>query len=649
MANRTVKDAVTIKGTNPQYIVEKIIRTRIYESKYWKEECFALTAELLVDKAMDIKYIGGTFGGNIKPTPFICLALKMLQIQPEKDIVLEFIKNADYKYVRCLGAFYLRLTGSAKDCYNYLEPLFNDYRKIKLKNRNGVYELSHIDEFVESLLTAEMWCGQSLPRIQKRHILEENNEIEPRVSALDDDLMDMSSEDDTVPDYVYNSEPRAKLNMRRDPPKSPTLVRKSPPPRADRGRSRSPPAKRGRSRSPVAKRPEGARNHSPVEKRRSPEKRRSRSPEKRRSRSPEKRRSRSPEKRRSRSPEKRRSRSPEKRRPREPSPDLKRRSPERRRSPRRSPDRSRSYFVARDMASNKNIPKPVKFAFGGIAGMGATVFVQPLDLLKNRMQLSGEGGAARAHRTVFHAAISVVKSEGVPGLYRGLSAGLARQLLYTTTRVGIYTSLFDSFSGEDGSPPGFFTKAGCALTAGAIGSFVGTPAEISLIRMTADGGLPPEKRRNYKGVLNAFSRIAKEEGIGTLWRGCGPTVGRAIVVNIAQLVTYSSAKERLLGSGYFKDNIFCHFTSSMISGLATTIASMPVDICKTRIQNMKVVNGVPEYKGAVDVFLKIVRNEGFFSLWKGFTPYYARIGPHTVLMFIFLEQLNKTYVKVAGL
>lgn len=43
MANRTVKDAHTIKGTNPQYLIEKIIRSRIYESKYWKEECFALT------------------------------------------------------------------------------------------------------------------------------------------------------------------------------------------------------------------------------------------------------------------------------------------------------------------------------------------------------------------------------------------------------------------------------------------------------------------------------------------------------------------------------------------------------------------------------------------------------------------------------
>ena len=50
MANRTLKDAKSIHGTNPQYLVEKIIRSRIYDSQYWKESCFALTAELMVDK-----------------------------------------------------------------------------------------------------------------------------------------------------------------------------------------------------------------------------------------------------------------------------------------------------------------------------------------------------------------------------------------------------------------------------------------------------------------------------------------------------------------------------------------------------------------------------------------------------------------------
>lgn len=196
MANRTLKDAKSIHGTNPQYLVEKIIRSRIYDSQFWKESCFALTAELMVDKAMELRYIGGVYGGNIKPTPFICLVLKFLQIQPEKDIVIEFIRNEEFKYVRALGAFYLRLTASSEDCYKYLEPLYNDYRKLRRQNRAGEYEIVHMDEFIDELLREERVCDVILPRIQKRHILEENGDLELRVSTLDDDMDEEMSEDE---------------------------------------------------------------------------------------------------------------------------------------------------------------------------------------------------------------------------------------------------------------------------------------------------------------------------------------------------------------------------------------------------------------------------------------------------------------------
>ena len=59
---------------------------------------FILLAETLVDKAVELEYIGGTYGGSRKPAPFLCLVLKMLQLQPEQEIVYEFIKNKDYKY-----------------------------------------------------------------------------------------------------------------------------------------------------------------------------------------------------------------------------------------------------------------------------------------------------------------------------------------------------------------------------------------------------------------------------------------------------------------------------------------------------------------------------------------------------------------------
>ncbi|XP_064296467.1 mitochondrial 2-oxoglutarate/malate carrier protein [Phalacrocorax carbo] len=184
------------------------------------------------------------------------------------------------------------------------------------------------------------------------------------------------------------------------------------------------------------------------------------------------------------------------------------------------------------------------------------------------------------------------------------------------------------------------------MSAGAAGAFVGTPAEVALIRMTADGRLPPAERRGYRNVFDALLRMGREEGVATLWRGCIPTMARAVVVNAAQLASYSQSKQLLLDTGRFQDDILCHFCASMISGLVTTAASMPVDIVKTRIQNMRMIDGKPEYRNGLDVLVKVVRLEGFFSLWKGFTPYYARLGPHTVLTFIFLEQMNKWYKRL---
>ncbi|RVE73751.1 hypothetical protein OJAV_G00034380 [Oryzias javanicus] len=270
MANRTVKDANSIHGTNPQYLVEKIIRTRIYESKYWKEECFGLTAELVVDKAMELKFVGGVYGGNIKPTPFLCLTLKMLQIQPEKDIIVEFIKNEDFKYVRLLGAMYMR--------------------KIKTQNRNGEFELMHVDEFIDELLHAERVCDIILPRLQRRQVLEEAEMLDPRVSALEEDLDEVESseeedEEDEKPERMHSPEPHRRSYRDNDRPRrspspryrrsrsprrrSRSPKRRSPSPRRDRHRSKSPRRHRSRSRdrrhrskSPAKHRSHRHRTHS---------------------------------------------------------------------------------------------------------------------------------------------------------------------------------------------------------------------------------------------------------------------------------------------------------------------------------------------------------------------------------------------------
>lgn len=75
--------------------------------------------------------------------------------------------------------------------------------------------------------------------------------------------------------------------------------------------------------------------------------------------------------------------------------------------------------------------------------MGSAVFVHPLEVLKFRMQLSGEKGATSDHRSSIHAIINLAKKEKLSGFYKGITANFVRQLVFTSTRVGCYTSLVD--------------------------------------------------------------------------------------------------------------------------------------------------------------------------------------------------------------
>ena len=120
-----------------------------------------------------------------------------------------------------------------------------------------------------------------------------------------------------------------------------------------------------------------------------------------------------------------------------------------------------------------------------------------------------------------------------------------------------------------------------SLVAGGLGATIGNPADLSLVRFQADSTLPPDQRRNYKNVFDALSRIVKEEGFFSLWKGVGPTIGRAVSLNIAMLVSYDEAKEFLekkWGKSYTTV-----FTATCISGVFTATFSLPFDNMKTKI------------------------------------------------------------------
>ncbi|KAF2400894.1 PRP38-domain-containing protein [Trichodelitschia bisporula] len=222
-----------IRGQNPALLIEKAVRDRITESYYWKEQCFGLNAATLCDRAASLAFIGGTYGGVGKPTPFLCLLFKMLQLVPERAIVLEYLNfrdrteedeveegegenegapeekeneevvmrgfeglgkpRGDFKYLRALAAFYIRLAWEPVEIYRTLEPLLSDWRKLKRRTREG-FVLTTVDQFVDDLLTKDRVCATALWKIPARSLLEDLELLEPRVSPLGDELEELENE-----------------------------------------------------------------------------------------------------------------------------------------------------------------------------------------------------------------------------------------------------------------------------------------------------------------------------------------------------------------------------------------------------------------------------------------------------------------------
>jgi hypothetical protein len=165
-------------------LIEDVTRKKIFDSTYWQQHCFYLTAETLVDKAVELRSFGGAHGALALPSDFLCLLLKMLLIQPEPAIPLMFIEDPNYRYIRLLGAFYIRLTASPKDCYELLEPLYLDYRKLRMKGADNTFSLVHMDECIDQLLNEKQFCNIHLPPMVKRYKLEEAGILQPRISPL---------------------------------------------------------------------------------------------------------------------------------------------------------------------------------------------------------------------------------------------------------------------------------------------------------------------------------------------------------------------------------------------------------------------------------------------------------------------------------
>ncbi|XP_046428728.1 mitochondrial dicarboxylate carrier isoform X4 [Neodiprion pinetum] len=233
--------------------------------------------------------------------------------------------------------------------------------------------------------------------------------------------------------------------------------------------------------------------------------------------------------------------------------------------------------------------------------------------------------------------LKIIKHQGVFALYNGLTASLLRQLTYSTTRFGFYEVGKQALETPGYSLP-FHQRLFLAGISGAVGGVIGTPADLINVRMQNDIKVSPELRRNYKHALDGLFRVWKEEGFLRLFNGCSTATSRAALMTIGQLSFYDQIKMLLLQSGMFTDSPTTHFLSSLSAGAIATTLTQPLDVLKTRAMNAK----PGEFKNMIDLILYTAKL-GPLGFFKGYIPAFVRLAPHTILTFVFLEQLRTNF------
>ncbi|KAL1308238.1 hypothetical protein HN51_050169 [Arachis hypogaea] len=298
------------------------------------------------------------------------------------------------------------------------------------------------------------------------------------------------------------------------------------------------------------------------------------------------------------------------------------------------------------------IPPYMKAISGSLGGIVEASCLQPIDVIKTRLQLDRSGN----YKGIAHCGTTIARTEGVRALWKGLTPFATHLTLKYALRMGsnaVFQSVFkDPKSGKISNQGRLLSGFGAGVLEALA---IVTPFEVVKIRLQQQRGLSPELLK-YKGPVHCARMIVREEGILGLWAGAAPTVMRN-GTNQAAMFTAKNSFDILLWSKHEGDGKVLLPWQSMISGFlagtAGPICTGPFDVVKTRLMAQSREGGELKYKGMIHAIRTIYSEEGLRALWKGLLPRLMRIPPGQAIMWTVADQIiglyERRHLKVAEL
>ncbi|WBW74542.1 mitochondrial carrier, 2-oxoadipate/2-oxoglutarate [Schizosaccharomyces osmophilus] len=286
-----------------------------------------------------------------------------------------------------------------------------------------------------------------------------------------------------------------------------------------------------------------------------------------------------------------------------------------------------------------DIPFPVTFTAGAVAGISEVLSLYPLDVVKTRMQLTV--GKSEYNGT-FDCLKKIVQKEGASRLYRGILPPVMmeapkRALKFASNDA--YGKFWRNFFGRKENTPALSVLTGSC--AGFTESFVVVPFELMKIRLQ-----DVNNASKYNGTFDCLSKVVKHEGILALYNGFEATMWRHIVWNAGYFGLIQKVRGSLQPATNKTGEMCNNLIAGTIGGVFGTFLSTPFDVVKSRVQTAPRIAGqVPKYNWAFPALFTITREEGFTAIYKGFIPKVLRLGPGGGILLVVFNSVVGVYQK----
>lgn len=292
---------------------------------------------------------------------------------------------------------------------------------------------------------------------------------------------------------------------------------------------------------------------------------------------------------------------------------------------------------------------------GALAGFLSGVMVCPLDVTKTRLQVQGLNRIENPYyKGILGTMNTIVKDEGVQGLYKGLVPIL---LGYFPTWT-IYFSVYEFSKGFYPRlfPDSEFVSHSCsAITAGAVSTAMTSPIWVVKTRLMLQTNLGPYST-HYKGTMDAFRCIYKQEGIRAFYRGLVPSLLGLFHVAIHFPVYEKfklkfkcySLKDNMNNHDHYEIHLPNLIMASSLSKMIASGLTYPHEILRTRMQlKPSTIYGGKAGNYSIEVKKKIIplikttyRNEGIRGFYSGFTANLLRTVPASAITLVSFEYIR---------